>query len=72
LAKIFKPVGDEGTGKWRMLHSGELHNLYSSPDIIRRIKSIRMWWAGHLACIKDEMKLYNVLVRKPEAKKLLG
>jgi hypothetical protein len=36
-------------GKWRNLHSGELHNLYSSPDIIRQIKSRRMRWAGHVA-----------------------
>jgi hypothetical protein len=39
LRKIFGPKWDEVTGEWRKLHSGELHNLYSSPDIIRQIKS---------------------------------
>jgi hypothetical protein len=49
LRKIFGPKRDEVTGDWRKLHSGELHNLYSSPDIIRQIKSRRMRWAGHVA-----------------------
>jgi hypothetical protein len=42
LRGIFGPKGDEVTGQWRKLHSGELHNLYSSADIIRQIKSRRM------------------------------
>jgi hypothetical protein len=42
LRRIFGPKGDEVMGEWRKLHSGELHNLYSSPDIIRQIKSRRM------------------------------
>jgi hypothetical protein len=49
LRRIFGPKRDEVTGEWRELHSGELHNLYSSPDIIRRIKSRRIRWAGHVA-----------------------
>jgi hypothetical protein len=49
LRRIFGPKGDEVTGEWRKLQNGELHNLYSSPDIIRRIKSRRMRWAGHVA-----------------------
>jgi hypothetical protein len=49
LRRIFGPKRDEVTGDWRKLHSGELHNLYSSPDIIRQIKSRRIWWAGHVA-----------------------
>jgi hypothetical protein len=49
LRRIFGPKRDEVTGEWRTLHSGELHNLYSSPDIIRQIKSRRMRWAGHVA-----------------------
>jgi hypothetical protein len=47
LRRIFEPKRDEMVGEWRKLHSGELHNLYSSPNIIRQIKSRRMWWAGH-------------------------
>jgi hypothetical protein len=49
LGRIFGPKRDEIMGEWRKLHDGELHNLYSSPDIIRQIKSGRMWWAGHVA-----------------------
>jgi hypothetical protein len=46
LLRIFGPTRDEVRGKWRKLHNGELHNLYSSPDFIRQIKSRRMRWAG--------------------------
>jgi hypothetical protein len=49
LSKIFGPTGDEETGGWRKLHNEELHNLYSSPSIIRVTKSRRMRWAGHVA-----------------------
>jgi hypothetical protein len=56
------------TGEWRKLHNGELHNLYSSPDIIRQIKSRRMSWAGHVACMGEGRNLYRVLVGKPEGK----
>jgi hypothetical protein len=50
----------------------ELHNLYSSPDIIRQIKSRQMRWAGHVAGMGEERKLYKVLVEKPEGKRPLG
>jgi hypothetical protein len=46
LRRIFGPKRDEVMGEWRKLHSGELHNLYSSPDIIRQIKSRRMRWGA--------------------------
>jgi hypothetical protein len=49
LRRIFGPKRDEVTGGWRELHNEELHNLYSSPSIIRIIKSRRMRWAGHVA-----------------------
>jgi hypothetical protein len=49
LRRIFGPKRGEVTGEWRKFHSGELHNLYSSPDIIRQMKSRRMRWAGHVA-----------------------
>jgi hypothetical protein len=48
LRTIFGPKRDEVTGQWRKLHTGELHNLYSSPYIIRQVKSRRMRWAGHV------------------------
>jgi hypothetical protein len=50
------------------LHNEELHILYSSPNIIRQIKSRRMRWAGHVARMGEERKVYNVLVVKPEGK----
>jgi hypothetical protein len=46
-------------GEWRKLHNEELHNLYSSPDIIRQIKSRRMRWAGHVARMREERKLQD-------------
>jgi hypothetical protein len=49
LRRIFGPKRDEVTGGWRKLHNEELHNLYSSPSIIRMIKSRRMRWAGYVA-----------------------
>jgi hypothetical protein len=49
LRRIFGPKRDGVTGGWRKLHNEELHNLYSSPSIIRIIKSRRMRWAGHVA-----------------------
>jgi hypothetical protein len=60
------------TGEWRKLHNEELNNLYSYPDIIRQIRSRRMRWAGHVARIGEERKVYKVLVGKPEGKRPLG
>jgi hypothetical protein len=60
------------TGEWRKLHNEELHNLYSSPDIIRQVKSRRMRWAGHVARVGEERKVYKVLVGKLEGKRPLG
>jgi hypothetical protein len=60
LRIIFGPKRDEVTGEWRKLHSEEIHNLYSSPDIIRQIKSRRMRWAGHVARMGEERIVYKV------------
>jgi hypothetical protein len=54
LRRIFGTKRDEVTGEWRKLHSEELHILYSSPNIIRQIKSRRMRWAGHVARVGKE------------------
>jgi hypothetical protein len=59
-------------GGWRKLHSGELHNFYSSPDIIRQIKSRRMRWAGHVARMGEGRNVYRVFVGKAEGKRPLG
>jgi len=56
----------------RRLHNEELNDLYSSPNIVRVIKSRRMRWAGHVACMGEERGVYMVLVGKPEGKRLLG
>jgi hypothetical protein len=72
LWRIFGPKGDEVTGEWRKLHSGELLNLYSPPDIIRQIKSRRMIWAGHVARMGMGRKVYRVLMGKPQGKRQLG
>jgi hypothetical protein len=71
LRGIFGPKRDEVMGEWRKLHNGELHNLYSSPDIIRHIKSRRMRWAGHVACMGEGRNVCRVLVGKPEGKRQL-
>jgi hypothetical protein len=60
------------TGEWRKSHNEELHNLYSSPDTIRQVKSRGMRWAGHIARIGEERKVFKVLVGKPEGKRPLG
>jgi hypothetical protein len=63
---------EEVTGELRKLHNEELHDLYSSPNIVRVIKSRRMRWAGHVARMGEERGMYRVLVGKPEGKRPLG
>jgi hypothetical protein len=72
LWRIFGPNGDEVTGDRRKLHNEELHILYSSPNIIRQIKSRRMRWAGHVSRMGEEKNVYRVLMGKPERKRPLG
>jgi hypothetical protein len=71
LRTIFGPRRDEVTRGWRELHNEELHNLYSSPNIIRMIKSRRMRWAVHVARILDMRNAYRIL-GKSEGKRPLG
>jgi hypothetical protein len=65
LRRIFGPKRDDVTGDWRKLHNEELHNLYSSPNIIRMIKSRRMRWAGHVSRRGATRNAYRILVGKP-------
>jgi hypothetical protein len=60
LRRTFVPKKDEVGRELRKLHNEKLNNLYSSPHIIRLMKSRRMWWAGHVACVGDERKFYRV------------
>ncbi|KAJ4450856.1 hypothetical protein ANN_02287 [Periplaneta americana] len=72
LRKIFEAKRDEVTGEWRKLHNAQLHALYSSPDIIRNIKSRRLRWAGHVARMGESRNAYRVLVGRPAGKRPLG
>ena len=72
LRRIFGPRRDEVTGEWRRLHNEELNDLYSSPNIVRVIKSRRMRRAGHVARMDEERGVYRVLVGKPEGRRPLG
>jgi hypothetical protein len=56
----------------KKIHNEELHNLYSSPNIIRMIKSRRMRWVGHVARMEDKRNAYRILVGQIEGKRLLG
>jgi hypothetical protein len=72
LSRIFGPTRDEVAEGWRELHNEELHNLYSSPKIIRMIKPRRMRWEGHVARTGEKRNAYRILVGKPEGKRPLG
>jgi len=72
LRRIFGPRRDEVTGEWRTLHNEELNDLYSSPNIVRVMKSRRMRWVGHVARMGEERVVYRVLVGNPERKRPLG
>jgi hypothetical protein len=72
LRRILGPRTDEVMGDRRKLHNEELHNLYSSPNIIRMIKSRRMRWAGHVAQMGEMRNAYRILVGKPEGMRPLG
>jgi hypothetical protein len=73
LRRIFGPKRDEVTGEWRKLHTKELYDLYTSPSIIRIIKSRRMRWAGHVARMGRRGTLidYNI-GRKARGKETTG
>jgi hypothetical protein len=69
LRRIFGPKRGEVTGGWRKLHNEEFHNLYSSPSIIRMMKSRRMRWAGHVARMGEERSASRIWVGNPEGKR---
>ena len=71
LRRIFGPRRDEVTGEWKRLHNEELNDLYSSPNIVRVIKSRRIRWAGHVALMGAERGVYWVLAEKPEGRRPL-
>ena len=72
LGGILGHNSDEVTREWRKLHNGEPKYLYSSPSIVRVIKSRRMRWVGHVARMGERRGAFRVLVGKPEGKRPLG
>jgi len=71
LRRIFGPKKDEVKQKWRQLLNKKLNDLYSSPSIVRVIKS-KMRWTGYVAHMGERRGVYTILVGKPEGKKPLG
>jgi hypothetical protein len=72
LRRIFGSKRDEVTGEWRKLRNEEFRNLYSSPSIIRIIKSRRMRLVGHVARMGEKRNAYRLLVGKLEGERPLG
>jgi hypothetical protein len=72
LRGIIGPKRDEATREWRRLHNEELNDLYSSPNIIRVIKSRIMRSAGHVARMGEQRGAYSILVGRPEGTRPLG
>jgi len=73
LRRIFGPKREKVVGGWRRLCNEELCNLYASPNVIRVIKSRRMRWAVHVACMEEMRDAYNIiLVGKLAGKRQLG
>jgi hypothetical protein len=71
LRRIFGPKREED-GSWRKLHNDELHSLYSSPNLVRVIKSRRMRWVEHVARVGEGRGFYRVLIGRPVSKRPLG
>jgi hypothetical protein len=71
LRRIFGPRREDD-GSWRKFHNGELHSLYSPPNIVKVIKSRMMRWAGHVARMEAGRGVYRILVGRPEGKRPLG
>jgi hypothetical protein len=72
VLRIFGPKRDEVTEEWKKLHNEELHDLYSSPSIVRIIKARRMRWVWHVARMGEKRNAYRLLVGKPEGRRPLA
>jgi hypothetical protein len=70
--RIFGPKRDEVTGEWRKIHNEELNDMYSTPNIVRVIKSRKMRWAGRIARMKERKVLYRVWWGKLREREHLG
>jgi hypothetical protein len=72
LRRIFGPKRDEATGEWRRLNNEKLYDMYSTRNIIRVIKSRRMRWAAHVACMREKRGAYRILVGRPQGRRPLA
>jgi hypothetical protein len=72
LRRIFGSKRDEATGEWGRLHNEELNDLYPSPNIITVIKSRKMKWAGHVACVEEKRGAYRILVGRSDRRRPRG
>ena len=72
LMRVSEPKRDEVTGELRKLHNYKLSDLYSLPNIVQVVKSRRMRWAGHVACVGEGRGVHRVVVGKPEGRRPLG
>jgi hypothetical protein len=72
LRRVLGPKRDEVRREWRKLHTEELNDRYSLPNIMRVVKSRRMRWAGHVARMGEGRGVHRVLVGKPEGRRPLG
>jgi hypothetical protein len=72
LRRIFGPRSNEVTGEWKKLHNEELNDLYSSPNIVRVIKTRRMRWAGHVSRMGEGRGVYRILVGNPKGRRPMG
>ena len=72
LKKISVPKRDNQTNERRELRNMELYNLYGNANIIRTLKSHRLWWTGHFTRKGDGRRAHKFLLRKPELKRPRG
>jgi len=72
MRKVFGLKSDEVTEEWRRLHLEELNVQYISPNNIRVVKSIRMKWTGHVACMGERRAAYRFWAGKPDGESLHG
>jgi hypothetical protein len=59
-SRIFGPKREKVRGNWRSLRNEELHNLYSSPNVVRMIESMRLRWTGHVVCMGEMRNAYRM------------